>query len=73
MTQRSAVTTKQARIVTRSGKQFWVCPQCSKTIAEVTPSSIVIVIVNRRLVVSGSTYAQVCPHCHEISEYQQAA
>lgn len=62
-----------ALIVTRSGRQWWVCPECNKTIAEVKRESIVIEMRNRRLVVSGMAYSQVCPHCHATSEYRQAA
>lgn len=52
-----------ARIVTRKGRTWWMCPQCGKTLAEVDGRHVVIKMGRRYLIIALSNdQVQRCPN-----------
>lgn len=58
-----ATLTRPATIETRQNRQWWTCPCCRKTLAEVFPDRVVIKVGDRRVTVAGDVVKQACPGC----------
>lgn len=70
----SIVTLYPARIVERQGRQWWLCPVCAKTLAEVIGDRIVIRVHERVIgMARAKTPDQVCPQCGTHSVLDEVA
>lgn len=63
-------TTLTTAIVDRSGKRFWVCANCGRTLGELVGVRLVIIRHDLHITFPITVgMRQTCPKCHEENEY----
>lgn len=73
MTNFPTIATKPALVVTRNGRQWWLCSDCKKTLAELTAGHVEIKVGPRHITLISDVTLQTCPQCGAASVYEREA